>query len=78
MVRTAGKALTRNAKVGVTLENSTTGSRAVLKDASEPSWCSGPAQRGALFVFGRQPQARVELASDEAIAARLTGSSLGF
>ncbi|MGA9746823.1 MAG: TIGR03085 family metal-binding protein [Nocardioides sp.] len=78
MMRKAGKPLVRNAKVGVTLENSTTGSRAVLKDASEPVVVSGLPSEVALFTYGRQQQARVELSGpDEAIAA-LTGSSLGF
>lgn len=78
MVRTAGRGLVRNAPVGVILENATTGSRAVLKDASEPVVVTGLPSEVTLFAFGRQAQSRVDLSGpDEAVAA-LTGSSLGF
>jgi uncharacterized protein (TIGR03085 family) len=81
MVRTAGKGLVRNAAVGVTLENATTGSRAVLKDPGDDLGSvvvRGLPSEVTLFAFGRQAQSRVELAGpDEAVAA-LTGSSLGF
>lgn len=78
MVRTAGRQLVRNSPVGVWLENATTGSQAVLKDASEPVVVSGLPSEVTLFAFGRQAHARVELSGpDEAVTA-LTGAGLGF
>jgi len=78
MVRTAGKGLTRRAPVGVTIENSVTGSTVDL-NASEPRvTVRGLPSEVVLFVFGRQRQAEVELVGDDADVARLTGTSLGF
>lgn len=81
MVRTAGKGLVRNAQVGVTLENATTGSRAALKDPPDdagPVVVTGLPSEVTMFAFGRQAQARVELSGPPAAVATLTGSSLGF
>jgi uncharacterized protein (TIGR03085 family) len=81
MVRTAGKSLVRNATVGVTLENATTGSRAVLKEARDGAGTvvvRGLPSEVTLFAFGRQAQSRVELSGPDEAIATLTGSSLGF
>ncbi len=78
MVRSAGKQLVRNATVGVTLENATTGSHVVLNDASPPVVVTGLPSEVTLFAFGRQGQARVELSGPPEAVATLTGSSLGF
>jgi uncharacterized protein (TIGR03085 family) len=77
MVRTAGKGLTRNAPVGVTIENAVTGSRAVLKGGSPSVTVRGMPGEVVLFVFGRSAQADVELVGDAADVARLRDSSLG-
>ena len=78
MVRTGGKGLTRSAPVGVTIENATTGSRAVLKGGEPSVVVRGIPSEVTLFVFGRKPQAEVELIGDDADVARLSGSSLGI
>lgn len=78
MVRTAGKGLMRGAPVGVTLEDSGTGHRAVLKDAPDPVVVRGLPAEVVLFVFGRAEQADVELLGDERAVARLRGTSLGI
>jgi uncharacterized protein (TIGR03085 family) len=81
MVRTAGKSLVRKADVGVSFENATTRSRAVLKDPPPDAGTvvvSGLPSEVTMFAFGRKGQARVGLRGpDDAIAA-LTGSALGF
>ena len=78
MVRRAGRHLVRNAAVGVTLENATTGSRAVVKDASEPVVVRGVPSEVTMFVFGRQAQARVELSGPDEAIATLTWPGLGI
>jgi uncharacterized protein (TIGR03085 family) len=78
LIRTAGKGLTRGAPVGVTIENSVTGSRAELKSGSPAVTVRGLPSEIALYVFGRKAQARVELLGDDDAVARLQGSSLGI
>ena len=81
MVRTAGKGLVRKAAVSVTLENATTGSRAVLKDARDipgPVVVTGLPSEVTMFAFGRQGQAQVELSGPPEAITALTGSSLGI
>jgi uncharacterized protein (TIGR03085 family) len=78
MVRMAGKRMTRNAPVGVTIESSVTGSRAVLKESSPAVTVRGLPSEVTLFVFGRQPEARVELLGDDDAVARLSTTSLGI
>jgi uncharacterized protein (TIGR03085 family) len=78
MVRTAGKGLTRGAPVGVTLENATTGSLAVLKRGAPTVTVRGLPSELTLFVFGRRPQAEVELRGDDDAVARLSEASLGI
>lgn len=78
MVRTAGKRMTRKAPVGVTIENSVTGSRAVLREGSPEVTVRGLPSELTLFVFGRQPQARVELLGDDDAVARLSSTPLGI
>jgi uncharacterized protein (TIGR03085 family) len=78
LVRTGGKGLTRSAPVGVTIENATTGSRAVLKPGEPSVVVRGIPSEVTLFVFGRKAQANVELIGDDADVARLSGTSLGI
>jgi len=78
MVRTAGKRMTGKAPVGVTIENSVTGSRAVLKDGSPEVTVRGLPSELTLFAFGRQQQARVELVGDDDAVARLSSTPLGI
>jgi uncharacterized protein (TIGR03085 family) len=78
MIRTAGKGLTRGAAVGVTIENGVTGSTAVLKTGEPSVTVRGLPSEVTLFVFGRKPQARVELLGDDDAVARLSDASLGI
>ena len=77
MVRTAGKGLTRNAPVGVVVENAVTGSRATLKGGSPSVTVRGLPSEVVLFVFGRKAQSDVELVGDAADVERLRAASLG-
>ncbi len=78
MTRAAGRGLTRKAPCGVTIENSVTGSRAVLREDDDEVVVRGLPSEVCLFVFGRKPQADVELSGSDAAVAQLRGSSLGF
>ena len=78
MIRTAGKGLTRGAEVGITIENSVTGSTSVLTTGGDPVTVRGLPSEVTLFVFGRKPQARVELLGDPGAVARLSAASLGI
>ncbi|MEO5710682.1 MAG: TIGR03085 family metal-binding protein [Nocardioidaceae bacterium] len=78
LVRTAGKGLTRKAPVGVTIENSTTGSTQLLKGGDPMVTVRGLPSELALYVFGRRPEADVELLGDTAAVAGLKDHSLGF
>jgi uncharacterized protein (TIGR03085 family) len=78
MVRTAGKRMVRKAPVGVTIGNSVTGSEAVLKEGSPSVVVRGLPSEITLFLFGRQPVARVDLIGDDDAVARLRATSLGI
>ena len=78
MIRTAGKGLTRRAPVGVRIENATTGSTAVLKDGDTLVTVRGLPSEISLFVFGRRPQAVVEVLGDPADVVSLSDHSLGI
>jgi len=73
-----GKALTRAAPDGVTIENTATGSTRVLKKGSPNVTVKGLPSELALYLFGRSEQASVELLGDDAAVARLAGTSLGL
>ncbi len=72
------RACCRRSPVGVTAENSVTGSRSVLKAGAPTVTVRGLPSEVTLFVFGRPAQAQVELLGDDAAVARLTGTSLGI
>lgn len=79
MVKSAGPRLTRSVPVGVTIENSATGSAAVLREGTRGT--SAVTVRGlpsevTLYVFGRSEQARVELLGDDDAVARLSATTL--
>lgn len=78
MISVGGKGLVRGAPAGVTIENSVTKSRVVLKDATNSVTVRGLPGEIALFVYGRKPQARVELNGPDDAVAALRGSSLGI
>lgn len=76
-IRVGGKGLVRSAPVGVTLERTDASERAVLKDAPARVVVRGLPAELVMFVFGRQPQARVELDGAPADVAALGGTDLG-
>ncbi len=78
LVRKVGKGLTRGVPAGVVIENSVTGSTAVLRQADESVTVRGLPSEVALFVFGRTAQADVEVLGDPAVVARLDGDALGI
>jgi uncharacterized protein (TIGR03085 family) len=78
LLRTAGKGLTRRAPVGVTIQNAATGSSAVLRKGDRTVTLRGLPSELTLYVFGRRPQARVELLGDPDDVASLSGHSLGI
>jgi uncharacterized protein (TIGR03085 family) len=78
MIRTAGKALVRNAPAGVTIRNSVTGSEVVLKNGDESVAVVGVPSEVVLYVFGRKPQARVELEGPASAVAAVRDASFGI
>ena len=78
MLGTAGKGLLRGSTVGVTAENTVTGSRTVLKAGRPTVTVRGLPSEVTLFVFGRRDQADVELVGEDADVARLRETSLGI
>lgn len=78
MIRTAGKALARRAPTGITVENSVTGARVVLKESDDQVVVHGLPSEITMFVFGRQEHARVELLGPDGAVAALREASLGI
>ena len=78
MIRTAGKALARSAPTGITIENSATGTRAVLKESDDQVVVHGLPSEITMFVFGRQDHARVELLGPDGAVTALREASLGI
>lgn len=81
MLRVAGKGLVRRASVGVIVERSDREgpeARAVLGNGPDPVVVRGLPGELVLFVYGRRPQARVELQGSPASVATLTGDDLGI
>ena len=78
MIRTAGKGLTLRAPTGIAIENATTGSRVVLKEAPEQVVVHGLPSEVTMFLFGRQAQARVELLGPDGAVAALRDAGLGI
>lgn len=74
-----GKALVRGADGGVVIERSDDGRRATLKSGEPTVVVRGLPSEVALYVYGRQDQARVELdGSESAIAALDESDDLGL
>ena len=78
MIRTAGKALARRAPTGITVENSVTGARVVLKQGDDQVVVHGLPSEITMFVFGRQDHARVELLGPDGAVTALREASLGI
>jgi uncharacterized protein (TIGR03085 family) len=79
MITVAGKGLVRGSTVGVTIERSDReGRQAVLNEGEHPVVVRGLPSEITLFVFGRKPQARVELSGTDDAVAALRDKSLGI
>jgi uncharacterized protein (TIGR03085 family) len=78
MIRTAGKGLVRSTEAGVTIRNTVTGSEVVLKNGDESVAVVGLPSEVVLFVFGRKPQARVELEGPAGAVAAVRGADFGI
>jgi uncharacterized protein (TIGR03085 family) len=76
-VKSSGRALVRNAAVGVVASRSDSAETAVLKGAERSVTVHGLPAEVALFVFGRKDQAEVELRGDQADIDLLRDTSLG-
>jgi uncharacterized protein (TIGR03085 family) len=74
----AGRGLVRDAPVGVVIERSDKDARRVLKPGEPTVVVRGLPSEVTLFLYGRKPQARVELSGPPEAVAALTGSALGF
>jgi uncharacterized protein (TIGR03085 family) len=78
MTKTAGKGLTRNLSVGVTAENSTTGSRVALSTGNGEVVVKGLPSEVLEYLFGRKTHADVDLLGDDEAIAALSDTALGF
>jgi uncharacterized protein (TIGR03085 family) len=77
-IRSGAKTLLRGTQVGVTLERADTGEQAVVRAGEPMAVVRGRAGEVTLFVFGRKPQARVDLLGPDDAVAALRGTSLGI
>lgn len=78
LARTMGRALTRSAPVGVSVEDTSTGATAVLRKGTPSVTVRGLPSELALYLYGRGAQARVELLGDDDAVARLEATPLGL
>lgn len=76
-VKSGGRGLARNAKVGIAAERSDTKETATLKPGQRSVTVVGTPEELALFIYGRQEQARVELRGSDEDIALLRDASLG-
>jgi uncharacterized protein (TIGR03085 family) len=78
-ISVGGLGLVRGSEVGVTIERSDKDDRrAVLSQADPMVVVRGLPSELTLFLFGRKPQARVELVGPDDAVAVLHGASLGI
>jgi uncharacterized protein (TIGR03085 family) len=76
-VTMTGRRLVGRAPVGVVAERSDSGESVVLRDASPSVRVSGPPAEVAIYVFGRQAHARVDVTGAEQDVDALGRASLG-
>lgn len=77
-LRVGGKGLVRKAKIGVVVERTDTGEKAVLKQQQPSVVVRGLASELALYVYGRKEQSQVEVDGNESSVAALDGTDLGI
>lgn len=76
-VKSGGRGLLRNAKVGVVAERTDGGETATLRGGSPVVTVAGTPEELALFIYGRKEQSRVELRGDDAAVASLLDTFMG-
>jgi len=76
-LKVGGRGPVRKAPVGVVVENTTTGSTAVLKKADSSVRVRGLPSELTVFAFGRTEHARVELLGEPEDVSRLQAGVLG-
>ncbi len=74
----AGKGFTRSAPVAVSIQRSDTGEQTRLSGGDGEVVVRGLPAELAMFVYGRQDHARVDLAGDDDAVAKLRGTELGI
>jgi len=77
MLGLPGKALAHRAKVGLRIEDSSTGESKALADRAPSATVRGRPGEVAMFLFGRADRAEVELLGDDEAVRRLRATSQG-
>ncbi|HET7690364.1 MAG TPA: TIGR03085 family metal-binding protein [Nocardioidaceae bacterium] len=76
-LRTSGRGLLRNAKVGVVAQRADGGDTATLKGGSPVVTVTGTPEELVLFLYGRKEHSRAELQGDESAITSLLDTFMG-
>jgi uncharacterized protein (TIGR03085 family) len=78
MLSKMAKRLVKSSPVGIVLAPDDGQAEIVAKQAEPSVTVSGAVGELVMFVYGRQPQSRVEITGDDASVAAVTGASFGI